>query len=171
MRRLLVACVVLLGACTSASNLTKPKEAQHFVLEKDYVRTQMRGIGPYKWVEGLKAGRYSAIGEDDDGIYFAGEGDCVIVLAQEAADRYLQTGQRDPIEKRPVLSGGAGGLWLPKPGVDREPRLFYAIRNSVDGSQFGLVGVVGYHLTENAFTYVAYGSEKAWLSQLKIIKG
>jgi hypothetical protein len=165
MRAFLIAYVALLCACTSASSLTKPKEDQYFVLEKDYVRTQVRGLVNNKWVEGLRAGKYTAIGEDDEGIYFAGEGDCVIVLAQEPADRYLQTGYIAPLAQRPTLSGGHGGLWLPKPGVDREPRLFYEIRNTNE-VRTSLVGLS----TEKTFNYVSYGSEKAFLSGLRVVK-
>jgi len=93
----LLLAVALTGGCTHANwadlrNQRKPGPEKHFVLEKDHTRTQTRGIG-YTWVEGLRAGTYTLQAEDEEGLYFVGDGPCVIVLFDQAAEEFLKTGK------------------------------------------------------------------------------
>jgi len=166
--------IIVISGCTSMSSLTKPEQEQYFVLEKDYTRVQTRGLLNYKWVEGLRAGTYVLVGEDGDGMYFLGQGDCVILLSQERADKYLQTGEITPFDLRNkeqlTMAGGVGGLWLPKAQVNKEPKLFYQIRNTSDGSVGGITGMTIVSLTEKVFGYVPYGEEKEFLSKIRLIK-
>jgi len=167
--------------CTSLADLHPPKEVQHIVLSADYVRAEHRGIAKgLKVVEGLRAGTYRAVREDADGVYFEGNGsDCVLVLVNARAEEYLSTGKVQSYEKRRLAhenyGGGRGGLWLPRQGVGKEPRLFYSINNDN--------GPVPYHFgqgitfdaivsaTNGALGFVPYGSEKEFVAKLKVQPG
>jgi hypothetical protein len=174
MKKIALLLLMLISGCTSMSSLTKPTQEQYFVLEKNYTKVATRGLLNYKWVEGLRAGTYTLVGEDHDGMYFLGEGDCVIVLSQERAEKYLQTAEITPFELRNkpqfTIAGGIGGLWLPKPGVNKEPKLFYEIRNTTDGSVGGMTGMAIVKMTEGSFGYVPFSDEKEFLSNIRLIK-
>lgn len=164
---------VILSACTTMADLKKPTKDQYFTLEKDHVRTQVRGMADVKWVEGLTAGKYTSAGEDEDGIYFIGPGRSIIKLTNEDANYYLQTGKipEAALKRKGVIESTVhvGGIWIPKKGVSAEPRLFYEIRNTTDGSHLGIVGYTGNALTEGALNYIPYGSEKEFVSSLSIV--
>jgi hypothetical protein len=168
--------LVSLVSCTSVESLKKPSADQYIVLEKNYTRVQIRGLLKYKWVEGLRAGTYILIGEDKDGFYFIGkEKDSVIVLSQERADKYLENGFITPFAERNVpqltSAGGEGGIWLPKPGVKKEPKLFYKLHNTNDGSFGGITGMALVNMSENALAYVPYDEEKEFIKSIKVING
>ncbi|MBI4997200.1 MAG: hypothetical protein HZC22_09945 [Rhodocyclales bacterium] len=171
MRRVAFILLVLgLAACTTISDMRKPERPQYFVLEKDYVRTQIRGLANVKHTEGLRAGKYTAVAEDDDGTYFQGAGRSVILLYNEYADAYNQTGQisESTIKADPgVLS--VGGLWLPKPNSNMAPRLFYPIHNPTDGSKLGAVGILVVKATEGALAYRPFESERAFTESIRVI--
>lgn len=164
--------LTVLSACTTVADLKKPTKEQYFTIEKDHVRTQVRGLADVKWVEGLKAGKYISVGEDEEGIYFIGAGRSIIKLANEDAITYLQTGKitEAALKRKGVIESTihVGGLWIPKKGVSAEPKLFYEIRNTTDGSHLGLVGYTGNALTEGALNYIPYASEKDFVNGLKI---
>jgi len=166
-------CLIALSGCTSISDLKKPIKEQYFALSNDYVRTQVRGWDKYKWVEGLKAGRYTSIGEDEEGVYFIGTGPSVIKLANDEANIYLQTGKISDkaLKGKGVLESAihVGGIWIPKKGIKADSRLFYEARSTADGSQFGLVGITIVNLADGSLTYIPYGSEKEFISSLNII--
>jgi len=166
-------CFIILSGCTGVADLKKPVKEQFFTLSNDYVRTQVRGWAKFKWVEGLKAGRYTSIGEDEEGVYFIGSGLSVIKLANEEADAYIQTGiiPEKALKGKGVLESAlhVGGIWIPKEGVNADSRLFYEVRNTTDGSQFGITGAAIVSLTEGALTYIPYGSEKEFIRGLNII--
>lgn len=165
---------LLISGCMSVAKLEKPKADAYFVLEENYTRTETRGLLKYKWVEGLKAGKYKLVGTDSDGEYFMGEGDCVIMLSQERADKYLQSGEITPFVERNkeqlTMAGGTGGLFLPKPGSKKEARIFYEVRNAVDGSAQGLTGIAIVQLSEGELGFVSYANQNVFLSQLKIVR-
>lgn len=176
MRAVLVAVALsLLSGCTSMSSLSKPQQDMYFVLERDYVRVQTRGLLKYKWVEGLRAGTYTLVGGDAYGLFFKGEGDTVIVLSQERAVKYLKNGEMTPFNERNApqftMAGGEGGIWLPKEGINKAPKLFYVLHNTADGSVGGITGMAIVQMSEGAFGYVPYGDEKALVKTLKIING
>lgn len=163
------------SGCTTLDDLQVPTEQKHFVLQKDHVRIEHRGIAQKKHVEGLRAGSYSLIREDRDGFYFSGTGDCVLILNDQRGDKYLQTGEVTPFEIRNreqfTFAGGAGGLWLPKPGVQKEPRLFWNIRNTTDGAPLGLTGVAIVGATEGSLGYLPFGAEKDFLASIAVLPG
>lgn len=163
---------IIFSGCTSQATLTKPESEQYFVLEKPYTRVQVRGLSGNNWVEGLQAGTYNLIGEDSDGRYFQGPGDCVIQLTGDWGKRYLETGEIPSFQERVgTMAGGVGGLWLPKEGVSKEPRLFYEIRNKgVGESGVGVAAVSIIQATEGSYTYVLFGSEKSFLSNIRVVK-
>ncbi|AHL36844.1 hypothetical protein CD58_05330 [Pseudomonas brassicacearum] len=174
MRRALVLIILLvLSACTTISDLKKPIKEQYFVLAQDYVRTEIRGLSDVKWVEGLKSGKYVSVGEDENGIYFKGEAACVLLLANKDADYYLKNGEVSESAKsnikifpRPI---NVGGLWIPKKGVNADPKLFYEIRNATDGTFAGVTGMAIVEATEGSINFLQFGSEKNFVKNLTII--
>lgn len=173
MRKALASVLLLsLLACTSLSDLKKVDKEQYFILAQDHVRTEVRGLANVKWVEGLKAGKYIAVAQDDDGIYFKGEGPCVYLLPNEDADAYLKTGRvpeavvQDP--KRFPRAVNVGGLWIPK-DASKEPKLFFEVRNTTDGTQLGVTGVAMVAATEGSLSFRPYGSEKEFIKSLTIV--
>lgn len=171
----LISLLTIFG-CTNISNLKLPTIEQYFVLEEDYMRTQYdRGLLGFTWVEGLRAGTYVLVGEDEYGYYFKGEGDSVILLSQERADKYLNERYITPFSERNgpqfATAGGEGGIWLPKNGVEKAAKLFFLIKNTTDGSIGGPVGIVFVNMTEDALNYVEYGDEKELLNNIKIQNG
>jgi len=166
-------CFIVLSGCMTVADLKKPTKEQIFTISNDYVRMQVRGWENYKWVEGLKAGRYTSIGEDDEGVYFIGSGRSVIKLANEHAEKYLKTRKipEEVLKNKGVLESAVhvGGIFIPKNGVNIEPKLFYEVRNTTDGNQFGITGYTIVMLSEGTLTYIPYKSEKEFISGLKII--
>jgi hypothetical protein len=168
--------VLVLAGCTSIEKLSPPLRASHFVLREDHVRVQVRGIASYQWIEGLRAGTYTAVGEDTRGTFYLGEGDSVIVLSQERGARYLSRKEIPAPEERAAaqngMAGGRGGLWLPKPGVQEEPKLFYELhvsQSTLSAPSTGVIGLVGAHLAEGALQFVPYGSERDFTARLTIV--
>ena len=159
-------------------NLKKADREQSFVLAKDYTRTERRGIG-VKWVEGLRAGAYRLAAEDDDGLYFRGEGACVVKLNSDNADEYLQTGT----SKAGFM---VGGLWLPRKGVEKDPRLFYVVGGEVNTAQVAAASTVAAPPTTAAVgvggalvgaiiasgkgevLFINFGSEKGFVANLHV---
>lgn len=129
MRKLMI---IALGALLASGcahkwpELKKVEAGPSFVLAKDYVRTEIRGPFRYKWVEGLRAGTYRLEAEDEEGSYFRGQGGCVVMVANDKADEYLKTG-------RVELGFLEGGLWLPKKGVEKGPKIFYMFMSNTSG--------------------------------------
>ncbi len=188
---LAVVATVLTGCPAHWKDLKKIESEQHFVLQKDYTRTQVRGIG-VKWVEGLRAGVYSLAAEDDDGFYYRGDGQCVVKLPSDSADDYLKTGT----SKLPFLHGG---LWLPKQGIEKDPKLFYiqgehltdaqvgsqanaaaATAGTVQGPPTTVAGAAGGALGgalvggiiamgKGEVLFINYGSEKDFVAKLNIV--
>lgn len=165
--------LILVSGCTSIADLQKPAREQFFILPADYVRTQVRGWDKFRWIEGLKAGKYISIGEDSEGVYFIGSGRSVIKLANELADDYLKT-RKIPAQaliNKGVLDSAVhvGGLYVPKKGTNAEAKLFYEVRNTTDGSQLGITGYTIVMLTEGALNYIPYQSEKEFIKNINII--
>jgi hypothetical protein len=174
MKKTALIATALLFACTSLSDLKKPSTEQYFVLTEDHVRVEIRGLANFKWVEGLKAGKYVSAAEDDEGIFFKGEGACVILLANEDAESYLRDRKVPASVQNNANVGlgsalGVGGLWIPKKGIDKGAKLFYELRNASDGSAMGATGVGIVAMTEGSLGYRSYGSEKAFVESLKIL--
>ncbi len=180
--------VAFIAAITSGcahkwADLKRVEREQYFVLAKAYTRTETRGIG-VKWVEGLRTGVYRLGAEDDDGLYFRGEGNCVVMLSGSDGDEYLKTGQSK-------LGFQAGGLWLPKKGVEKDPKLFYLLGGDVSteqvtaastatGQPTTVAGGVGAGLGgalvggiiaagKGDVLFINYGSEKDFVAGLKIL--
>lgn len=167
--------VALLAACTTMADLQKPTSEKYFVLTKDHVREATHGMMGTKYVEGLRAGTYTLVAEDRQGLFFAGQGDCVLLLSEERREKYLQTGEVTPFEIRNAqqltFAGGTGGLWLPKAGVTREPQLFWTIRNTTSGSYAGLTGMAIVSATEGSLARMNYGDQKEFLSGIQVLSG
>jgi hypothetical protein len=172
MRQLLALALIVVSGCAhKMADLKKPERVQRFSLAKDYTRTEVRGLG-YKWVEGLRAGEYTLVAEDEEGLYFMGKGRCVVKLVDKLADEYLATGNVKVSASQTV--GGSrgfftGGLWLPKKGVEATPRLFYELDTSDPSaqSQGALVGAI-IASGKGDVLFIHYESEKAFLASLKI---
>ncbi len=163
------------SGCLTFAKLQKSNDDKYFILTHDYTRTETRGLAKVKWVEGLSAGVYQLVGEDKKGLYFAGVGDCVIVLMNEQANKYLSEGVMPPFEERykqlPPYAGGVGGIWIPKQGVNTDPKLFFELRNTGLLNQFGIVALVIKDITEKSFIYIPYSSENEFISGLNIVAG
>jgi len=152
--------VAVAGGCAHKwQDLKKPERQASFTLDKDYTRTETRGIG-VKWVEGLRAGVYSLSAEDDDGWYFAGTASCVIKLSGDNGEEFLKTGQ----SKTAFLPGG---LWLPKKGIDKEAKLFYLFGGEAAAPTGALVGAI-VASGKGDVLFIGYGSEQAFVKGLKI---
>ncbi len=166
---LLVICLTLLSACTTVQDLKKIDSSRYFVLEKDHLRVERRGIGNYLIIEGLLAGKYKEFAEDKDGTYFVGEGHPVVILWNKPAEEYQKT---KVVKPGKYLYGSLeGGLWLPKKGSIEKAKLFFTIRQKDDGSSSG--GLVAYGISgmvEGSLDYVPFDSEEEFLNNLRIVE-
>ncbi len=156
-KRLALLALLALTACPPKfASLPKPTQNQYFVLPKDHVRIEKRGLG-YTWAEGLRAGTYTLAAEDDSGLYFLGEAKAVVYMNNEAADQYVKTGE--------IQGGQRGGLWLPKRGVDEDPKIWFeaaAPTKDEPGARWQALGA-------GEVRFVGYGSEKDFVSKIQII--
>lgn len=183
MKTLIVAFSIFVAGCgASLHTLIKPQHEQYFVLSQDHVRVQSRGLLNIKWVEGLRTCRYTAIGEDEKGTYFLGDGACLI-LSREGADEYLRTGVvPSPAKNQTGTTAGVGGLWIPKAGTSEEPRLFYELRAPSDrGASLGgpvdiaieFIPRIAFNLTnaiiDGKLEFIPYGSENEFIRGLVIV--
>jgi hypothetical protein len=153
--------------------MSKPQKDEYFVLDKDRTTTEVHGLKHVTWVVGLRAGTYKLIGEDHDGLYFQGEGDCALILVGDHAARYLQTGEIVPFEERrkivlPAMTGGYGGIWLPKPGVSKQAMLYWPLH--VDSTPLmGLVTLGIVELVNRSLAHHYLESGIAFLGDLQIV--
>ena len=167
--------LVLLSACGSVdiTDLKEPQQRHYFTLAQPYVRTSFHGIGnSVKRIEGLKAGVYTSIGENSEGTYYSGEGDAVIMLMNDLADQYQANGTIPDYHYRfthEILAGGEGGLWLPKPGSSKPPRLFFVRRVPEDvATSLNLTFYILSHMSDGNVIFVDY-NEKPLLDNLQIL--
>lgn len=162
---------MLTGCGTTLSSLAKPDAPQQFTLEKDYARTQIRGLAKYKWVEGLRAGTYEAVGQNEAGTYFMGPGASVISLTEERADKYLKTGELPPVGNGGGASLGAypgvGGILIPKNLDKDEPKLFFL--NKVAPGVGILTFVALQAALDGTMTLIPYGSEMEFVRSIKVV--
>ncbi len=157
-KRLALLALLALTACPPKfASLPKPTVSQYFVLAKDHVRIEKRGLG-YTWAEGLRAGTYTLAAEDDAGLYFLGEGKSVVVMSNDVADTYVKTGQ--------IQGGQKGGLWLPKPGVEKDPRVWFEAAPPARGDE---PGAMWQALGAGEVRFIGYGSEKDFVSKIQIV--
>jgi hypothetical protein len=172
---LLLAVALLAGCATTLADFKKPDNLQYFVLDKDHLRTEVRGLVKTKWTEGLRAGTYTLVAEDAEGLFFQGSQDCVIVLSGKLAERYEQAGTIASLDERnshqAVPSTGLGGVWLPKPGIRKPPRLFYDQHNRTNGAAAGLIGMAIVSLTEGNLVFIPYASETDFFAKLPMVLG
>lgn len=164
--------LAFLAGCTTMMDL-KPSSDQLYVLvPQDYIRIQTRGIG-VQWAEGLKAGEYTAIAEDKDGIFFRGKGTPVIVLMGQNAKNYEKEKQIPAsllhrTDVSPTVLN-VGGIWLPKRGVKKEPKIFYEIKYAGTPSIAGLVGWSVEKMSAGSLAYIPFGSEKEFIASLVVM--
>jgi hypothetical protein len=170
--------LVLMPWCTVAASMSKPQHEQYFVLEKDRTRAEVHGLKHVTWIVGLRAGTYKLVGEDHDGLYFQGEGDCALILVGEHAERYLQTGEIVPFEERkkivlPAMTGGYGGIWLPKEGINKEAMLYWPLHVETDSFKNnplnGLVTLGIVELINRSLAHHYLGKDLSFLGDLNII--
>jgi hypothetical protein len=71
----------------------------------------------------LRAGSYALEAENEEGLFFLGEGRCVLILSGQQIDEYRTTGKVLTVRE---YGGNSfrGGLWLPKQGSHEAPKLF-----------------------------------------------
>lgn len=164
--------VFSLFGCTKISELKKPSSAQQFFLAEDYIRVQTKGISKVKWLEGLKAGKYISVAEDNDGIYFQGEGASVILINNSNAEEFLKTGK---IPEQALNTNSlpralsVGGIFIPKAGSKKSLMLFYKLQNVNSGSSLGTLPMAITSATEGALQYVDYESEKNLLEKIQLL--
>jgi hypothetical protein len=118
---------LILGCMPSLSSLRTVQGTKKITLPKTYTATMTRGVG-VKWVEGLSAGTYTEEAENDEGIFFRGPKDCVILLMGKFAEDFLKTGVPPSHEAKieaGFYPGEDGGIWVPKPGVSRRARFYH----------------------------------------------
>ena len=169
---LYVLCLLVTGcSATKISDLQPIEENKFIVLDKDYVRVQIRGVFDFKWLEGLKSGKYTAIAEDDNGVYFLSEVESVIIVANDEADYYLEYGYLPESTmldlNRLPRAINFGGLWLPK-GDQGKPQLFYLFSNPTDGSDFGWLGREIVNDSEGGLVFIPFDSEQEFIDSLVI---
>ncbi len=121
-----LSCLVLAGCAGSAirkpGELTPVELDMEIVLEEGFEYEEKRGIGVL-WREGLTAGTYRPVFEDEQGVYYGGPEDCVI--------QFMEKTSMGPYD---------GGIWLPKEGVDESPHIFlYWADNLRDEQDRGLL--------------------------------
>ncbi|WP_444925284.1 hypothetical protein ACJJI4_12010 [Microbulbifer sp. TRSA002] len=129
--------LTLVSGCSSTlSNLKTSSKQSHFTLQEDLYYTETRGLLEYKWLFGLRSGTYSLVAEDDDGYYYIGIGDTVLILSEERVEAYLESGEVPSYAKRygPQFSsaGGEGGLWVPKNGPLEKAKIFWVLYTDMD---------------------------------------
>ncbi|OUR86891.1 hypothetical protein A9Q81_27575 [Gammaproteobacteria bacterium 42_54_T18] len=134
----LLSMIVFVSGCASkVVDLNQPSKRSLFVIADDIYTTETRGLLNFKYVFGLRAGKYELVGEDSDGFYYHGQGDSVIVLSEERAEKYLSTGVITDYEERHreqfTFSGGVGGLWLPK-NKEIDPKLYFLLNSKPEDS-------------------------------------
>jgi hypothetical protein len=162
-----------LAGATTLKKLHKPDRATYFALEQDHVRVQTRGLLKYKWVEGLRAGRYEAVGQDGKGIYYLGPGASVIVLSQKLADNYLSNGDIPPPgDGTGPIAGkapGVGGLFIPTDLDKDHLRLFFVLK-VITPLLGGLTELAIQSMIDGSLAYIDYETEKDFVSGLKILE-
>lgn len=98
----------------------------------------------------------------------------MIMLSGENAKSYEREKQIPPsiLHRQDVFPRAlnVGGIWLPKRDVDKEPKLFYEVRNATDGGVAGLVGVAIVSMTEGSLAFVPFGSEKEFIDSLIVME-
>lgn len=146
MKYLILGFALLLAACQTLDGLDPPSAKRHFVLDNDWIIVIPSKRGPEKpmVVYGLRAGQYTLIGENDKGFFYKGTGDSVFQMNGKLAEQYAKTGQVASFAERyaamVAMAGGSGGLWLPKPGVNAKPLLFFeSITKKSDAVNAGLI--------------------------------
>lgn len=124
----LLFCWICFGCAVNPVDLKPAEDTTIYVLSETSTVTVTRGIG-FQWVEGLRAGNYHAEYEDANGVFYRGPKDCVILLVGELADEFLNSGKLptndEKIAKQELFSGQEGGIWMPKEGVNKEPRFYH----------------------------------------------
>ena len=174
MRGTLIIALFVVSGCATVATLKPPAKDQYFVLNDAHVRDNVSGVVPQRKLEGLVAGTYTAIGEDAQGVYFACKSLCVIQLfLKPEVDSYLKTGAMSQYAlsdaNRFPRALSDGGLWLPKAGVHKAPKLFYVIRNST--GSFGNLGITGaaiWSITEGSLAFIPYESETAFIQSITV---
>ena len=153
--------LLLITACAHKfADLKKVEPTQRFTLARDYTRMETRGLG-YKWVEGLRAGTYILAAEDDEGLYFKGDGGCVVRMSEAAADEYLRTGQSK-------VHFAPGGLWVPKKGITAGARIFYEFTTDPSMYTNGALGGAAAEAAKGDVLFIPFESERAFLASLQI---
>ena len=162
----LLFCISILTACATVQDIKKVSDSRHFTLEEDYIRYETRGLANVFWAEGLLKGKYTEFGEDDEGSYFIGEGNPVVILLGEKAESYKKT---RAIEPGHLYYGSlVGGLWLPKQGSMEKPKIFYTAKQKDIDFTFGMVPFIAALLTEGSLQFLPYDSESDFISGIKI---
>jgi hypothetical protein len=163
---LVLACAVFCACGTKLKDFPKLDVPKYFVLDEDHVSVQTHGLLSDKWVEGLRAGRYMSVAESREGIYFLGEGASALFLRDQYAEQYLRDDTVAAVAENDLKyfprCANPGGLWLPKPGVEKEPRIFWMLRNSPAS------GPLLYSATEDNLYYWDIAGDKSFIANLKI---
>ncbi|MEB6666070.1 hypothetical protein MXM33_03355 [Acinetobacter vivianii] len=165
-----------MSGCVTIAKLPKPQQDKYFILEKNYMKKEIRGIAKYEWVMGLSAGTYKLIGEDKNGFYFSGTGDCVLLLINENAKHYLTDGvvpsYKQRYDQQMTFAGGIGGIFIPK-ASNKQPKFFYEVHGNRESAALtgGIIGLALIDITNNAITFISYNTPSDILSKIDIKSG
>ncbi|TLU64659.1 hypothetical protein FE810_11275 [Thalassotalea litorea] len=147
-----------LGCATGLKDLAKPSYESYFMLDSEYTY-DIKGGFDTDWVQGLRAGVYMLVAEDEEGLFFMGQGDSVIMLKEEYARQYRRNGSipsyHERWRKQSHFAGGEGGLWIPKKYSNKKPQLFFVTRpprgkTYAHNGGFGVIGGLMGNLAQEA---------------------
>ncbi|HYX91276.1 MAG TPA: hypothetical protein VE782_06930, partial [Myxococcaceae bacterium] len=96
-----------------------------------------------------------------EGLYFKGDGGCVVRMSEAAADEYLRTGQSK-------VHFAPGGLWVPKKGITAGARIFYEFTTDPSMYTNGALGGAAAEAAKGDVLFIPFESERAFLASLQI---
>ena len=118
---IVISCLALAGCAGSAprkpGELTPVETHLEIVLEEGFEYEEKRGIGVL-WREGLEAGSYTAMFQDEQGTYYGGPEKCVM--------QYMEETSMGPYD---------GGIWMPNEGVEESPHIWFYYADNLRESQ------------------------------------
>lgn len=127
-RFLMCAGFLFSAGCIPTKQIIPSSDGGSFVLAEDVVKLNDGAFGAV-WLVGLAKGEYIAFGHDEEGVYYRGPHKCIILLNEEQAQRYFETGERpgamDDPNKMNVLTGDEGGVFVPYDLDNEQPQYFH----------------------------------------------
>lgn len=147
--------------------MTPPDGDLYFQLDNDIVNFYTYGLGKARWAKGLSKGTYKAIGEDKNGYYFMPIDGTVILFSGAPVLKFEETG----ILPENMFHPGWGGIWVPKEGIDKKPKVFQLIRKvnkPIDQWQGGAVHMAAADIVDGSMVFVNMKSFPDFTDSIKI---